>query len=61
MPFQPAARSRSGRYGGCATTSWDRLIFTTMRNGTRKKNASHRYGTRTTRRLPMLFVAIAHP
>src|SRR5215204_2565816 len=37
--------ANSGRYGGIADAGSDRLIFTTMTNGTRKKTTSHRNGS----------------
>ena len=39
---------KSGSYGGIARRISDTEILSTIRNGTRKKSSSHRYGTAVT-------------
>jgi len=41
MPVQPADRSNTGMYGGCAIALCDKLILSTIKNGSKKNTISH--------------------
>src|ERR1700692_1121851 len=48
MPCHPGVTSNTGRSGGCAIAVCDRLIRSTIRNGTRKNTTSQANGKPST-------------